>query len=199
VTKKEAILQATQALFAEKGFDGTSTAEIAQRAGVAHGTVFHHFQTKENLLLELGEALVDAYLAGLREIRRVRASGWDGVERLIRYHFDFFRAHAPGVRMMVRESPRVVGDRFTCPHAAELRRRLAEVHELRRELVSAGLADGSLLPAPLDQTVFLMESLLQGIIHNHARGIVEVPEELEEATVAFCRRALGARPAHSDP
>lgn len=193
MTKKDAILQATQDLFAEKGFDGTSTAEIAQRAGVAHGTVFHHFKTKENLLLELGEALVDAYFAGLREIPRARGSGWEGLERLIRYHFGFFRAHAPGVLMMVRESPRVVGDRFTGPHAESLRRRLAEVHALRREVVAAGLADGSILPCPLDQTVFLLESLLQGIIHNHAKGIVEVPEELEEATVAFCRRSLCAR------
>lgn len=48
--KQQAVLQAAIALFAEKGFTATSTSEIAKKAGVAEGTVFKHFQTKEKLL-----------------------------------------------------------------------------------------------------------------------------------------------------
>ena len=40
-------------LFAEKGYANTSTKEIATRAEVAEGTIFKHYRTKENLLLNI--------------------------------------------------------------------------------------------------------------------------------------------------
>ncbi len=40
------ILQAAQKLFARKGFDGTTTKDLARKAGVAEGTIFRHFPNK---------------------------------------------------------------------------------------------------------------------------------------------------------
>ena len=44
------ILTAALALFRTNGFHGTSTAKIAEAAGVSNGTLFHHFKTKEALI-----------------------------------------------------------------------------------------------------------------------------------------------------
>ncbi|MCF6274301.1 MAG: TetR/AcrR family transcriptional regulator [Robiginitomaculum sp.] len=49
---REKILKAAYALFDEKGYDETSYTEIAERAGVGYGTIYTHFSSKENLLLE---------------------------------------------------------------------------------------------------------------------------------------------------
>lgn len=51
--KKHKILDASLILFVERGFHGTSTAEIAKTAGVATGTLFHYFKTKEELINRL--------------------------------------------------------------------------------------------------------------------------------------------------
>lgn len=48
--KKLAVINAAIKLFMEKGFDATSTASIAKEAGVATGTLFHYFKTKEELI-----------------------------------------------------------------------------------------------------------------------------------------------------
>ncbi len=48
--KEQKILDTSLPLFVEKGFHGTSTAEIAKTAGVATGTLFHYFKTKEDLI-----------------------------------------------------------------------------------------------------------------------------------------------------
>ncbi|WP_292464111.1 TetR/AcrR family transcriptional regulator [Methanolobus sp.] len=48
--KKTALLQAALKLFTEKGFHGTSTAQISKEAGVATGTLFNYFPTKEDLI-----------------------------------------------------------------------------------------------------------------------------------------------------
>ncbi len=47
------ILQAAQRLFASQGFDGTTTRDLAQAAGVAEGTLFRHFTNKKAILVEV--------------------------------------------------------------------------------------------------------------------------------------------------
>ena len=51
--KKTAIMEAALKLFTERGFHGTSTAEISKEAGVATGTLFNYFPTKEDLINSL--------------------------------------------------------------------------------------------------------------------------------------------------
>nr|WP_320115202.1 TetR/AcrR family transcriptional regulator [uncultured Desulfuromonas sp.] len=48
--KRDALLKAALKLFAQKGIDTTTTALIAQKAGVANGTLFNYFSTKEDLV-----------------------------------------------------------------------------------------------------------------------------------------------------
>ena len=47
------ILQAAQRLFAAKGFEGTTTRDLAQTAGVAEGTLFRYFANKKAILVEV--------------------------------------------------------------------------------------------------------------------------------------------------
>ncbi|MEI6666799.1 MAG: TetR/AcrR family transcriptional regulator [Acidobacteriota bacterium] len=47
------ILDAALALFSHQGYRATSTREIAQRAGVSTGSVYHHFKEKETIFREL--------------------------------------------------------------------------------------------------------------------------------------------------
>ena len=53
--RKNEILDVAEQLFAEKGFDHASTNDIIQRIGIARGTLYHHFASKEEIL----DALVD--------------------------------------------------------------------------------------------------------------------------------------------
>lgn len=50
---KKKVLLAALKLFADKGFHATTTAKIAQQAGVSEGTIYKYFTSKENLLTEL--------------------------------------------------------------------------------------------------------------------------------------------------
>lgn len=51
--KQKKIMEVAITLFAEKGYSNTATSEIAKMAGVAEGTIFKHYGTKENLLLSI--------------------------------------------------------------------------------------------------------------------------------------------------
>ena len=55
--KRDAILDVSEQLFADKGYAGTSTAEIAAKAGVAVGTIFRIFGDKPGILETLHERM----------------------------------------------------------------------------------------------------------------------------------------------
>jgi AcrR family transcriptional regulator len=61
---RQAIAQAAQRLFSERGFDAVTVTEVAREAEVSEGTVFNYFPTKEDLFYSGMEnfeaALVDA-------------------------------------------------------------------------------------------------------------------------------------------
>lgn len=59
--RRRAILDAAWALFRESPFDAVTMAAVAERAGLAKGTVYLYFATKEELFLALGEAQLGAW------------------------------------------------------------------------------------------------------------------------------------------
>ena len=55
--RRNEILDAVDELFGQKGFDGTSTNDILEKVGIARGTLYYHFESKEDIM----DALIDRY------------------------------------------------------------------------------------------------------------------------------------------
>jgi AcrR family transcriptional regulator len=87
--RRESILQLTSQAFAERGYDGVRTAELAESAGVSEALIYQHFRTKA----ELYRAAVDRSADILAErLARGAAPGPEIEERLergIRAFFEF--------------------------------------------------------------------------------------------------------------
>ena len=72
--RREQLISAAMRLFALQGFDGTTTREIAQAAGINEAIIFRHFPSKEDLYWEVVASRIKA--AGRQEkIRAYLASG----------------------------------------------------------------------------------------------------------------------------
>jgi AcrR family transcriptional regulator len=69
---RERIIAVALELFQSRGFDGTTTRAIARRAGIAEGTVFNYFPTKDDIALEFFERAVDNAVAAVRGDARLR-------------------------------------------------------------------------------------------------------------------------------
>lgn len=80
--RRNEILDAADALFAQKGFDNTSTGDILERVGIARGTLYYHFKSKEDIL----DALIERYSRQLLSAAHEAASDrrFPVRERLIR-------------------------------------------------------------------------------------------------------------------
>jgi AcrR family transcriptional regulator len=75
-----AILAAAIAVMAEHGYHGTSVRDIAQRAGLSPGALYHHFASKQEVLATIMERGIKALLGRTRDA--LDAAGDDPADRL---------------------------------------------------------------------------------------------------------------------
>ncbi|MBD2461000.1 TetR/AcrR family transcriptional regulator [Oscillatoria sp. FACHB-1407] len=90
VETRTRILQAAQRLFARRGYDGTTTRDLAEAAGVAEGTLFRHFENKKAILVEVAtqgwiEILTDL-LTELSEMGSYKAIAQVMRKRMLNLH-----------------------------------------------------------------------------------------------------------------
>ena len=97
------ILEASLKIFAQKGYNGSTTAEIARAAGVAEGTIFRHFTTKKDLLIAVLEPKVlDGLIQLDQECREDTPT--DFFRRFLRNRLELLKENASLVRFMFAEA-----------------------------------------------------------------------------------------------
>jgi AcrR family transcriptional regulator len=180
-----ALLAAARELFADKGFAATGREEIAERAGVTRGALYHHFASKA----EVAAAVIEELEAEL--VERVVAAGLDGTgvrEQLHRGCRAYMEACAdPSIARILADAPAVLGPKAIRALDA------ASCVPLLQEVFARAESEGIAVPG--DPTV--MASLLLGLLNEAAALIAASPwnRELRErvsATVDACVTKLFA-------
>ncbi|MBX2843656.1 MAG: TetR/AcrR family transcriptional regulator [Flammeovirgaceae bacterium] len=113
--KKSKILAAALKLFVEQGFHSTPTSAIAKAAGVANGTLFHYFKTKDELILglyaDIKKDSLSKILQGIEEQLSVKAKvktiwfnsiNWSNAEKE-RHNFKQQFMNSPYASQLVEE------------------------------------------------------------------------------------------------
>lgn len=90
MTKRDAICDAALKLFAEKGIEATTIREIAERAGAAEGTLYRHFEGKDDLAEWLYRRCANELQTRLGEAAGPGSSPEEKLEALVRGVFAFF-------------------------------------------------------------------------------------------------------------
>lgn len=101
--KRAAVLAAAAVAFADDGFLTVSTGAIATAAGVAEGTVFHHFGSKHGLLEAVTVEEVGAF------VDRLLGPGPIDWESFVAATFDWVGGHPMVIRVWADGDDRVIG------------------------------------------------------------------------------------------
>ncbi|ERK56473.1 transcriptional regulator, TetR family [Gemella bergeri ATCC 700627] len=100
--KKKIILAAID-LFSKKGFHGTSTAKIAETAGMSQATLFKYFKTKDDLLNSIISAgfppILASFVAGINQEKNLE----DMIHLLVFNRFEFMKKNQKLVRIFFQE------------------------------------------------------------------------------------------------
>jgi AcrR family transcriptional regulator len=164
--RREEILASAARVFAARGYPGTDMQALADEAGVAKGTVYLYFASKEELFLaavDLGvqqmKAYIEAAVAGIADPLE-----WTGTA--IRAYLSFFKDHPEQVELWIQER-------------AEFRDRKQPTYFVNREarktqwlaLLRRMIADGRLRAIPVERIDSVLGDLVYGTMFtNHFAG-----------------------------
>ena len=104
---RELIAETARRLFAERGFDRVTVAEVAHAAEVSEQTVFNYFPTKEDLVYWRLETFEEDLLAAVRE-REPGESVLDAFGRFVLEQRGLLAEHDPEVRKRLAELTRMI-------------------------------------------------------------------------------------------
>jgi AcrR family transcriptional regulator len=108
--RREALVEAAYALFAEKGYAQTTMDEVAERAGLSRRTAFRYFATKEELVFPAREARLALLCAEL--VPRAGERGFETVRRAclaLAKHFEADRERQLAQWRILQGEPALVG------------------------------------------------------------------------------------------
>jgi TetR/AcrR family fatty acid metabolism transcriptional regulator len=90
--KPQQIIDAAVRVFARSGFYNSRVSDIAREAGIASGTIYLYFKTKDEILVTLFREKMAAFVAALRSDIAREANPEAKIRRLVRLHFEVLEA-----------------------------------------------------------------------------------------------------------
>lgn len=195
--KQLKIVQAAIEVFSEKGYSGASTSEIAQRAGVAEGTIFRHYKTKKDLLLSIVGPILAKTVAPLfmKDFAKILDQPYAKIEdfyrAVLRDRLAFARKNAKILRIVIQElpfQPELLGQVKTL-FAQYVFERIARIYAHFQE-------QGQLIEAPSFRIIRFSVTTIVGMVLTHALLLPETPidDEAEiEWTIDVLLHGIGNR------
>jgi TetR/AcrR family transcriptional regulator len=149
------ILQAAEAIFAKKGFSGTSTAEIARKAGVPKANLHYYFRTKQALYASVLDNILEIWLDAMDEIKP-QAEPADALGRYIARKMASSRLLPEPSRLWAMEL--IGGARHVRPF---LRRRLRRLVREKSAIIRSWIAAGKIDPVEPEHLLFMIWAMTQ--------------------------------------
>lgn len=187
IANRERLLEAARRLLADGGYAAASISALAAQAGVATGSVYHHFASKQELIAAVFRHTAGHELAAVREAVRRETAAADRLRALVEV-FSYRALKAPRTAWALlaeRVDPLVEAERLTYRRG---------YHALAEEIIAAGAAAGE-LP---EQDAGLSAAAVIGAISEALLGpLSPVGERTDagpvvEAIAELCLRATGA-------
>jgi AcrR family transcriptional regulator len=193
MTRKEHILKAATVLFANKGYAESTTLELSEVTGVASGTIFYHFGTKEGLFLAILEDIqktidreFEDYFTG-----RTFSSGLQRIEETIGFYLYLASRHES--QFMLLQRPHTIQMAVANPrcreHLEAIYDRLVDIFE---QTILLGEQDGSIAQLPVRKTALIVFSMVDGFVRFKNNNIYAAGALFHDL-VHLCQRMLENR------
>jgi AcrR family transcriptional regulator len=179
--KQFKIIEAAVEVFSEKGYAGSSTSEIAQRAGVAEGTIFRHYKTKKDLLLSIVSPMMSKLIAPfvLNNFKEVLESNYPSFEdflyAIMMNRLNFVRKHHKIIKIMLQEIP------FQPHLQAEFKQQIGtQVFQRLSTIVEHFKSKGEIIERPSQDLLRFMASSMIGLLATHFILMPDQPWDEEQ-------------------
>jgi AcrR family transcriptional regulator len=195
-TTHERLLREAMALFARRGYAGTSMSEIAQRVGVRKASLYNYYPSKADLLMDLLRRSLSSWELASRACLEGPGSAEERLGIYLKTAMAFAEANPQAVGIMRLASTQVGGE--LRPRVQEL---LAEHEQISRsrvlEFFAEALDKEELEPASAEELTLFLGTFLHGLLISQifatgdSRGF---NDHLPDLWAFFWRGISGRRP-----
>lgn len=173
-TKKRITDKAKQ-LFTQKGYGAVTMNEVCEIAGVSKGSLYHHFPSKDELFLQVLEEDSEQWNTEWEKKRTALTDVEEQLFALAEHYANDFQN--PLLKAMEEYSrSRIITD--------EVVQRLLRINDNNsqacREVLSEGMRKGEFAEGDLDQLVFMISSMMEGL----SKIYYTVDRDLEQAKIS---------------
>lgn len=137
---RQHILDAAEAVFAERGFEAAKLQDIGARAGLSMGTIYAIFPGKTELFTAILEDRGRELAALVQEVARADATPREALDRLIDVYIGYFVEHPAFLRMHLRSGVSwALGPALATAGQVQV---WQEIHELHAQIFRRGVDAG---------------------------------------------------------
>jgi AcrR family transcriptional regulator len=172
---KKRITDKAKHLFTQKGYGAVTINEVCEIAGVSKGSLYHHFPSKDELFLQVLEEDSEQWNTEWEKKRTALSDAEEQLFALAEHYANDFQN--PLLKAMEEYSrSRIITD--------EVVQRLLRINDNNsqacREVLSEGMRKGEFAEGDLDQLVFMISSMMEGL----SKIYYTVDRDLEQAKIS---------------
>lgn len=157
--RREQILKVASELFSGKSYHDVTVDEIAAAVGVAKGTIYLYFPSKERLYLEILEDSFEAIESLLEKEIAKRDSAPVKLKKVLRLIFEFYQMNLDVLRILSRDETHLIREHFQFTEHWRLRR-----IKLYEKILEKGQREGSFRPMNTKLAAIIIFGLVRSVM-----------------------------------
>ena len=174
-SRKEEIIKAASNLFSQKSYHDVTMDQIAEKVGVAKGTIYLYFESKENLYLGILEHTFETIESILeKEIAKEDPAPLK-LKKILRLIFQFYFQNMDVLRILTRDETRLIREHFEFTEHWRHRR-----IKLYRKVLEKGIKEGSFRSANTELMALIIFGLVGSVMFFYPtdKNAGEIAEEV---------------------
>lgn len=136
--RRAEIVAISAQLFAERGYRGTTIRDIAERADILSGSLYHHFESKESIIDEIIRVYWTDLFEQYERVLSTESSGSAQIGEMVVLSIRMLERHGPAIRILLNDYPYVAE---ALPYIEEL---MAVIEHVWTDMLAAGIERGDL-------------------------------------------------------
>lgn len=138
--RRDEVVATAARLFAERGYEATSIAELTEATGLAAGGIYHYIEGKDELLIAICDELLEPLLARAREIVATEAAAATHLRELLRAWLQHIETHRDHMIVFSRERQIIERE----PQWRQVRAQRKAFEQILDDVLAAGEREGTM-------------------------------------------------------
>lgn len=173
--RKGEIIQTAAKLFSNKSYHDVTMDQIAQEVGVAKGTIYLYFDSKEKLYLEILEDTYEEIESILEKEIAKSDPAPQKLKKILGLIFQFYIQNMDVLRILSRDETHLIREHYEFTEHWRLRR-----IKLYQKILEKGINEGSFRPANTELTALIIFGLVRSVMffYHTEKSAGEIAEEV---------------------